>query len=363
MTETPWNWQKKDWPNFTYNVEKLEELEDEFLHESGKLAGAVQHIAAVDMAELNIEIMSDEALQTSEIEGEYLNRDSVRSSIKANLGFGKTARNMPAEQGIADMMFDIYQNYKKPLTNEMLFYWHERLTLGRRDLQDIGCYRTHQDAMQIISGPINKPNVHFEAPPSAQVSVEMQQFIKWFNESAELPILTRAAVAHLYFITIHPFEDGNGRIARALVEKSLSESLGYNSLVSLSLVINKNKKQYYQKLAESNHSNEITDWLIYFAEVILEAERYSYQLIEFVIRKAKVFNKFKDDLNERQAKVINRLFKAGPEGFKGGLSAENYLSLTKTSRATATRDLQDLVAKRILRKTGQRKSTRYFLEL
>jgi len=270
---------------------------------------------------------------------------------------------MPAEQGIADMMFDIYQNYKKPLTNEMLFYWHERLTLGRRDLQDIGCYRTHQDAMQIISGPINKPNVHFEAPPSAQVSVEMQQFIKWFNESAELPILTRAAVAHLYFITIHPFEDGNGRIARALVEKSLSESLGYNSLVSLSLVINKNKKQYYQKLAESNHSNEITDWLIYFAEVILEAERYSYQLIEFVIRKAKVFNKFKDDLNERQAKVINRLFKAGPEGFKGGLSAENYLSLTKTSRATATRDLQDLVAKRILRKTGQRKSTRYFLEL
>jgi Fic family protein len=194
----------------------------------------------------------------------------------------------------------------------------------------------------------------------------MKRFMKWFASTAPsgktpLPILTRAGIAHLYFVTIHPFEDGNGRIGRAIAEKVISEGLGHATLIALSLTINRARKTYYELLERSNKSNEVTDWLVYFAKTILDAQSHAQELVEFLIAKTKFYDRLRGQLNERQEKVIARLFREGPAGFQGGLSAENYLRITSTSRATATRDLQDLVDKQALTRTGALKSTRYAL--
>lgn len=222
--------------------------------------------------------------------------------------------------------------------------------------------------MQVVSGPIHKPKVHFEAPPSSLMKGEMKTFIDWFKKTVPkgkepLPALTRAGIAHFWFVCIHPFEDGNGRIGRAIAEKALSECLGQPVLIALSQTIQNNKKAYYSMLEESNKDNEITDWLLYFSRTILDAQEETQTLIDFVINKARFFDKFRVQLNERQEKVILRMFQEGPKGFTGGLSAENYITITQTSRATATRDLQDLVQKGALTKTGELKSTRYYLRL
>ena len=181
--------------------------------------------------------------------------------------------------------------------------------------------------------------------------------------SQPLPLLTRAGIAHLYFVTLHPFEDGNGRIGRALVEKALAEGLGQATLISLSSVITKGKKAYYGRLQESNHCNEITAWLRYFGQVILEAQALAQATVDFLIQKTKFHDRLRGQLNERQEKVLARVFREGPGGFEGGLSAEKYIRLTGASRATATRDLQDLVRKQALTQTGFLKSTRYPLVL
>jgi Fic family protein len=249
-----------------------------------------------------------------------------------------------------------------------LFNWHKLLMAGRQDLKDLGCYRTHIEPMQIISGHPGKIKIHFEAPPSAAIKKEMRSFISWFTNTASagidpLPALTRAGIAHLYFVSIHPFEDGNGRIARAIAEKSLSENLGSPVLIALSKVLEANKKAYYKILELNSHENEITEWLVYFAEKILEAQNYSIDMVDFLIKKTQLYDNIAGTLNIRQEKVIARMFREGLEGFKGGLSAENYISITGASRATATRDLQDLIEKKIFIKSGQLKSTRYYLNI
>lgn len=192
--------------------------------------------------------------------------------------------------------------------------------------------------------------------------------MQWFARTAPggeapLPILTRAGMAHLYFVTIHPFEDGNGRIGRAIAEKVISEGLGHAALIALSLTINRGRATYYDMLERSNKDNEITDWLVYFAATIVQAQAHSQSLVEFLIGKTRFYDRLRGLLNERQEKVLARMFREGPAGFKGGLSAENYLRITGTSRATATRDLQDLVDKQALTRTGALKSTRYHLLL
>lgn len=364
-----WNWQHKDWPHFTYDKGALESLEVDFLRSSSFFQGMLKYLPEKDKLALTVDMMGDEALKTSEIEGEYLNRDSIQSSIRCNFGLESDHRKVsPAERGIADMLVDLYKTYDMPLSHEMLFSWHEFLTTGRRDLVDIGRYRTHPEPMQVISGPDYKQKVHFEAPPSKIVSQEMERFVQWFNATSPsgnnpLPPLIRAGISHLYFVCIHPFEDGNGRIGRAIAEKSFSQSLGHPTLISLSYTIQNHKKLYYQTLEDNNKTLEITNWLIYFAQTVLEAQRYSQRLIEFIIQKTKIFDRLKEDLNSRQTKVLLRMFREGPEGFKGGLSAENYISLTGASRATATRDLQDLVDKGALVKTGELKGTRYHLAI
>jgi Fic family protein len=242
------------------------------------------------------------------------------------------------------------------------------LMRGERRINVIGGYRTHSDPMQVVSGRAHDPKVHFEAPPSSRMPEEMDAFVKWFNDTAPdgkrpLPALTRAGAAHLYFVSIHPFEDGNGRIGRALSEKSLAQNLGQPSLIALAYTIERARKAYYAALESSNKDTEITGWLIYFAETILEAQRNTIKRVDFYVAKAKFYERLRGQLNERQEKVIARIFREGIDGFKGGLSAENYISLTKTSRATATRDLQDLVAKDALTKTGELRHTRYHLPL
>ncbi len=364
-----WNWQQEDWPKFSYDKTSLEEAEGLFLCQSGILQGSYKHIGDEDKAVLTIDLMSDEAYKTSEIEGEILDRASLHSSIRRHFGLDSDKGKIPpAERGIADMMIDLYRHFANPLTHETFFAWHKMIMSGRADLKDIGRYRTHQEPMQVVSGAIYKPKVHFEAPPSKAMTREMTRFISWFNKTAPggsmpLPALTRAGIAHLYFVCIHPFEDGNGRIARGLAEKALAQSLGQPSLIALSHTIQQRKKAYYDALERNNKDNQIDDWLAYFAETILTAQKYTQQSVEFLIDKTKLYDKVRGTLNVRQEKALSRIFREGIEGFKGGLSAENYITITGAPRATATRDLHDLVEKGVLIRTGERKSTRYWLNI
>ncbi|RBW59544.1 DUF4172 domain-containing protein [Tenacibaculum sp. E3R01] len=370
MTAFKWNWQHKNWPEFTYDETALKELEYEFVQSSGIALGAFKHVSDDEKEQLLIEVLSDEALKTSEIEGEYLDRDSIQESIKRNLGLSIENRKLPAaEFGISEMMVNLYQTYDESLTDEYLFQWHRMLTNGRRDLIDIGRYRTHEEPMQIVSGGrVDRKTVHYEAPPSKNMTEEMNLFVKWFNklhskENSTMLPLAKSGIAHFYFLAIHPFEDGNGRIARALSEKSISLDLKRPALISLSQMIERNKKAYYASLEAHNFKLDLTDWLLYFGQTVIDAQNNTIKIIEFLINKAKFFDRFASMMNERQTIVIRRIFKEGHHGFKGGLSAVNYTRIAKTSASTATRDLKDLVDKNILTKTGELKSTRYYLNL
>ena len=369
MIHPHWNWQQTDWPTFRFERGKLEAMESQFLLQSGVFSGCIRHISEGDREQITVDLISEEALNTSEIEGEILNRDSLQSSIRRNFGLATDNRKIaPAEQGIAQMMVALYREFDAPMCDSLLFRWHESLMTGRRDLANIGAYRTGPNPMQVVSGPLHDPKIHFQAPPSAAIQAEMVRFMQWFKRTspggeAPLPILTRAGIAHLYFVSIHPFEDGNGRIGRAISEKAISEGLGHAPLIALSLSINRGRKTYYEMLERSNKGTEITAWLVYFAQTVLDAQAHSQDLVEFLIKKTKFYDRLRGQLNERQDKVIARMMREGPGGFKGGLSAENYIRLTGTSRATATRDLQDLVQKQALLRTGTLKGTRYHLPI
>ncbi len=364
-----WNWQQPYWPNFTYDSKALELHERQFLLQSGELVGACKHVGPDDQEMLKIELISDEAVKTSEIEGEILNRASVQSSVRHELGLGIEQPGVkPAERGISQMMADLFRNYATLLADKTLCDWHAMLLGSDTSIQVIGGYRTHIDPMQVVSGPDHKRKVHFEAPPSTRVPNEMKRFIAWFNSTAPggknpLPALTRAGIAHLYFVCIHPFEDGNGRIGRAIAEKSLAQNLGQPSLIALAYTIERKRKDYYTALERNNKETEITDWLCYFGDTIIEAQNTTLKRVDFYIAKARFYETFRGRFNKRQQKVVARIFREGIDGFKGGLSAENYISITKTSRATATRDLQDLVEKGAFTKTGTLRHTRYQLNI
>jgi Fic family protein len=343
--------------------------EEQFLVGTGVVIGTVKHLSADERNQLIVEAMSGEALTTSEIEGEILNRASVQSSIQRQLGLiADKRRATPAEQGIAEMMVDLYRSFSGPVTNEMLFAWHRMVASGRRDLINIGKYRASREPMQVVSGPIGASKVHFEAPPSKRVPSEMKRFIAWFNRTApqgaeSLPTITRAGIAHLYFESIHPFEDGNGRIGRALAEKAMAQSFGQPILVTLATTILARQKSYYEALERTCRQNELTTWLVWFAEIALEAQRRTITQVEFLIAKTKLLDRLRGHINERQQKVLLRMLREGPEGFKGGLSAGNYSTITGASPATTTRDLADLTDKGAFVRTGERKHARYTLNL
>ena len=364
-----WNWQQPDWPKFTWDQSRLALAEQQFLVGGGVLLGTVKHLGDDERNQLTVEAMSTEALTTSEIEGEILDRASVQSSIQRQLGLAEDNRRVaPREQGVAEMMVGLYRTFSAPLSEEMIFGWHRMLMSGSTDIKDVGRYRTGDVPMQVVSGAAGAPKIHFEAPPSGQVPGEMAGFIDWFARTAPggtepLPALTRAGAAHLYFETIHPFEDGNGRIGRAIAEKSLAQSLGQPTLIVLAATILGRRASYYHALEAASKRNEITDWLAWFAGITIEAQQRTLALIEFLIDKAKLFDRLKGQLNDRQQNALLRMFKEGPDGFKGGLSAGKYNTITGASPATATRDLVDLMEKGALVRTGELRHARYNLSV
>jgi Fic family protein len=268
------------------------------------------------------------------------------------------------EAAIAELLCDVYASFSDPLSEEILSKWHTALFKGTSHIADIGKYRSHVEPMQIVSTRFDAPKVFFEAPPSSKIPAMMKIFVDRFNAlSPRESILGRAAALHVYFESIHPFEDGNGRIGRALVEKVLSQGIKSPILIAVSKILEKRKKEYYMELEKCNRTLEINSFVQFFASAILQAQEESMRLLQFLISKSKMLTKFSNELNSRQERVLLRMFQEGIDGFKGGLSAENYISITKTSRATATRDLSDLVEMGALVKTGELRHTRYSLNL
>lgn len=366
---THWNWTLDDWPDFAWDVSRLAPLEVEFARDVGLTLGAYSQLDDEDRECITLDILSEEGMKTSEIEGEFLDRDSLQSSLRKAFGLKSgTSRTRPAEDGLARMMTELYRDFAAPLDTNSLWRWHELVMSGSNDIDIIGGYRTHPEPMQVVSGPDYKRVVHFEALPSDRVPAEMARFIAWFDEtrsdgvgSTSLAPLTRAGIAHLWFESIHPFEDGNGRLGRAISEKALAQGLGQPSLIALSRTIRSNRKQYYAALEAASRSNEVTDWLLWFARTAIQARAETGRLVAFLIEKTRVFDHLRNTLNARQEKALLRMFRDGPDSFTGGMNAEKYMRITGAARATATRDLVDLVEKGALKRTGERRYTRYWL--
>lgn len=361
----PWNWELPQWPQFSYDLHQIALKEKQFLLSAGGASAYLKNLNGRESSQFVVEILSMEGLESSKIEGEILDRESLQSSIRQHFGIDPNRKSEKhKEAGMAKLLCDVYETYETPLTKEMLCKWHLDLFHEQERMIDRGKYRTHNEPMQIVSNRYDSPRVYFEAPPSTKIPAEMESFIQWFNTHDNTKtILERAAVAHVYFESIHPFEDGNGRIGRLLVEKILSQGVGAPVLIAVSKVLEAQKKKYYAELEKCNRTLHIQDWVDYFSDVILEGQKESMKLLIFLIQKSKIMTRISGQMNERQEKVLLRMFKEGPDGFSGGLSAENYISITKAARATATRDLADLVERDVLIKKGELRYTRYFLNL
>jgi Fic family protein len=364
-----YNWQQKDWLQFRFQQKLVEDAMLAFVQKEAHVRGILKALPGDVEVETIVDTLVAEAIKTSEIEGEYLSRKDVVSSIKKNLGLvAKVQVKDKRAAGIGDLITDMRKTFQQPLTVKKLFEWHVMLMADARGIA-IGKWRTGKAQMQIISGAVGKEEVHFVAPPSQQVAAEMKAFVQWFNDTAPdgvQPIKLaplRSAIAHLYFETIHPFEDGNGRIGRAIAEKAISQTVGHPVLLSLSKTIEAAKKDYYNALKTAQRSNEISAWVNYFVQTILQAQIEAEVWIDFTLQKVKFFDRFKEKLNERQQLVLKRMFDEGPAGFKGGMNARKYMSLTKTSKATATRDLQMLAELNALVSIGAGRNTNYALNV
>jgi Fic family protein len=345
-----YNWQQEDWSQFKFSLENVEDTLLLFSQKVGRVSGILDALPEETRQETIVDIILAEAIKTSEIEGEYPNRKDVLSSIRKNLGLHVSPQHIKdrSAAGLGELMVDVRKTFTEPLTEEKLFAWH-RMLLGENKGISVGVWRTHEDPMQVVSGPVGKEEVHFEAPPSLQVPGEMRAFIKWFNNTAPgaeneiKKAIVRSAIAHLYFETIHPFEDGNGRIGRAIAEKAMSQTIGRPVMLSLSRTIEANRNDYYKSLQNAQRSNEITPWMEYFIKASLDAQIEAEAQINFTLKKTRFFDHYKDQLNERQLSVVNRMLEEGPKGVEGGMNARKYIGITKTSKATATRDLQQLL--------------------
>ncbi len=365
-----YNWQQKDWPVFKYDLQPVEDDLFLFAEKAGYINGILNAMSEEIKMQTILDFMVSEAVKTSEIEGEFLDRQDVMSSIKNNLGLNKTPERVKDKraEGIAQLVIDVQETWKDKLTEETLHLWHRKIMAGSKGIS-AGQWRSHEAPMQIVSGALGKETVHFEAPPSGQVPGEMARFVNWFNDTAPDGLFAikkppiRAAIAHLYFETIHPYEDGNGRIGRAIAEKVLYQGAGTPMILSLSKTIEADKKAYYDALKEAQKSNEITSWIKYFVSTILLAQRQAEELIGFTLKKVNFFDRLNNQLNERQEKVIRRMLKEGPDSFEGGINAKKYMAIAKTSKATATRDLQHLVTLQAIIPIGGGRSTRYDLNI
>lgn len=345
-----YNWQQNDWPHFKFSLESVEDDLHIFSEKVGRVSGILEGLPEETKQDVIVDIILAEAIKTSEIEGEYPKRKDVLSSIRKNLGLHHSPDHIKDKSaaGLGELMIDVRKTYREPLTEAKLLAWHKLLFRENNKIES-GQWRTHEEPMQVISGAIGKEKVHYEAPPSSKVPMEMKKFIQWFNDTGpggkneikKAPV--RSAIAHLYFETIHPLEDGNGRIGRAIAEKALSQTIGRPVMLSLSRTIEAKKNNYYTSLEKAQKSNEITPWMEYFVKTALDAQRESETQIDFTLKKTKFFDRFKDMLNDRQITVIRRMLEEGIKEFEGGMNAKKYIGITKTSKATATRDLQHLL--------------------
>lgn len=364
-----YNWQHKNWPNFTYSVDKIQEIAVLFAQEYGLVNGLVIGLNDELKQEAHLEILISEAIKTSEIEGEYMSRQDVMSSIRNNLGI-KPAVVVKDKRapGIAKLILEINQDKNQNLSLDKILNWH-KILMDYDPKINAGQWRKGTEPMQVISGAYGREVVHYQAPPSAIVQLEMDRFIDWYVKpelSVNDPIskaLLKSAIAHLYFESIHPFEDGNGRIGRAIAEFILSEGLQSSTMLSMSKIIEQDKKQYYDQLKLAQRSLDITEWINYFSQLILDAQKDAKELIHFTLRKAKFFDQYANQLNERQLKIIQRMLENGNASFEGGMTAKKYVAITKTSKATATRDLQELHEIGVFIQEGAGRSVRYELDL
>lgn len=352
-----WIWQRGQWPRFSWKADVLLALIGKARLMQGKLLAKINGIGFELSCEASADVLTEEAMKTSEIEGEILNRDSVRSSVAKHLGLSTFGLPEPsrAVDGLVDVLVDATRNYQKPLTAERLKGWQAALfPTGRSGLFQIqtGEWRTGEEPMQVVSGGMGQEQVHFEAVPSLSVEKEMEQFLAWWEMShGQEDGLVRSGIAHFYFVTIHPFEDGNGRIARALTDMALAQDEKIPTrFYSLSSQIMKERKHYYEILERCQKGDlDITDWLSWFLGCYIRALEGAIRLVAKVLAKATFWQHFGQvDLNERQRKVVNLLLNAGIDGFEGGLTTRKYVSIAKTSRATAFREIADLVDKGLL---------------
>ncbi len=349
-----WVWQHKDYPNFKYDKDKLESIILDIKYYQGLLNGVYETINDDELSLAKLEILTTEIVDTSAIEGEMLNRNSVRSSISKKLGININIKDNSNDQsdGLVDILLDATMNYDKEFTHERLFGWHNALfPKGYNSITKINIaeFRGTED-MQIVSGPIGKEKIHYVAPPRNILDKEMDIFLKWLNSNDDLSII-KAGIAHLWFVAIHPMDDGNGRITRALTDMLLSrEAKQTYKMYSISQAILDDKKGYYDALEKASQcSMDITPWLEWFLNTLLKSLKNAKLNVGTVLEKTLFWDKHKQTiLNERQIKVLNKLLDTGVNNFEGGINTRKYASMTKTSKPTASRELKDLVNKKCL---------------
>lgn len=376
-TPSLWVWQSPNWPHFTYDAAATANAVAQARLEQGKLLGKANAVGAAGLSSTKLEIWTGEALATSAIEGERLNVDAVRSSVARRLGITSFAsvavpRNV---EGLLDVMDDATAKWTTELTEGRLCGWQRALFPdGYSSLRkiEVGRYRSHAEPMQIVSGPMGKETVHYEAPSSNAVRAEMRNFLDWFNRTREvlpggtLDGLVRAGLAHLWFETAHPFEDGNGRVGRAVVDMALAQDvrLPYR-LHGLSIEFQRQQANYYAALNQAQRgTGDATAWLLWFVDAFRASCQFTSVLIDESLDRARFWNEHKNvSLNERQRKILNKLLEAGPGRFEGGMTARKYQAVTGTSGATATRELRDLAVKGLLVSRGGGRSTYYDLTI
>lgn len=346
-------WQYPEWPSFTWNDSRLIALLSEVRNLEGKIQGMMGGLGFDVQSMTALNVMTEDVLRSNEIEGVILNSDKVRSSIAKHLGIDTAGLPQPDHytEGVVQIMMDAVTNCNKPLTPERLFNWHAALfPTGRSGMYPItvGAYRTGGEPMQIVSGAMGKEKVHYEAPPSDVVPDMMTDFLRWINSDNTVidPVL-KAAVAHLWFVAIHPFDDGNGRLTRTITDMQLAKADGFPlRFYSMSAEILREKKAYYEILEHTtSNSTDITEWLEWFLNTMKSSILRAKETVKRVVCKSSFWQRHREiPMNERQVKVVNMLW----DGFTGKLTSSKWAKITKTSQATALRDITDLIEKGIL---------------
>lgn len=348
-------YQYTDWPQFYWDNEVILPLLSEVRHLQGRLIGKMETLGFTLRSEAVLETITNDVLKTSEIEGENLRHDQVRSSIARKLGLEiaglvKSDRNV---DGVVEMMLDATQKFNKPLSNDRLFCWHSSLfPAGRSGMYKIVVGKWRDDStgpMQVVSGAMGREKVHFQAPAAKVLNKEITAFVKWFNSTKVMDPVLKASTAHLWFVTLHPFDDGNGRIARALTDMLLARADGHNQrFYSMSSQIRLERNKYYNMLEKTQKGDmDITNWHLWFLDCLYKALKASDKLLAGVLAKSTFWEKHKvTALNDRQRLMLNKAM----DGFEGRLTSSKWAKITKCSSDTALRDIQDLVTKKVLKK-------------